>query len=261
MSTKNTILCFSDLHNKLPIIPSHLRNRDTTIVFCGDTFNNDINNITPGIIKNGSFRKTNWKIWNYRTVDEEAERLTQNNYINKVFIPHLKSNNINLDNVLILNGNHCYADVDMFFRYGLKKGARNIIYKGTKIGLVTGVIQSIDEWNDEITEEEFKKRLDLIDPETQILITHVPPYNVLDSEDEGHLGSQAISRYIFGKPYIDLIPRFNNLRLHMFGHAHGARGTYEYRIDNSKNIQFYNAAKSRYEINFKFGQKLITNFS
>ncbi len=62
--------------------------------------------------------------------------------------------------------------------------------------------------------QEFEKNVRQIPKDTDVLITHAPPYGILDSDGMCNYGSQEILSIIS-----DIRPRF-----HLFGHIHNARG-------------------------------------
>lgn len=67
---------------------------------------------------------------------------------------------------------------------------------------------------------QIKAKWDLIPDDINILITHGPPYSILDSastEDEN-------SNKVGCMDLMDTIPRLKNLKLHVFGHIHEAYG-------------------------------------
>lgn len=66
-----------------------------------------------------------------------------------------------------------------------------------------------------------------IPEDTDVLITHTPPFDVLDFDDNIHYGSEELlTRIATVKP-----------RLHLFGHIHS-----QYGMKNLNNIIFFNTA-------------------
>lgn len=68
------------------------------------------------------------------------------------------------------------------------------------------------------TEEELTVYFELIPADIDILITHSPPYGILDECSNGHVGSKSLFsfiKYVF-RPY-----------LHVFGHIHESYGQIE----------------------------------
>ncbi len=63
--------------------------------------------------------------------------------------------------------------------------------------------------------DEIKKHWDLVPVDTQVLITHTPPYGILDEINNGtHLGCEELNKIL---PVVE--PDF-----HLFGHIHPASG-------------------------------------
>ena len=66
--------------------------------------------------------------------------------------------------------------------------------------------------------EDIKKYWDLIPLDTNVLVTHGPPYDILDQIKPGkseHLGCEELKKKI---------ERLPDLKIHAFGHIHGSRG-------------------------------------
>ena len=74
----------------------------------------------------------------------------------------------------------------------------------------------------------MKAHWDLIPPDTDILITHTPPYGILDQTRSGRsIGCEELTKRI-----AEL-----DLRIHIFGHIHGSYG--KCKIGNT---QYFNAS-------------------
>ena len=84
---------------------------------------------------------------------------------------------------------------------------------------------SFNNWFFNARPEVEKIVCDKIEYDTQVLITHGPPYGLLDQVDgkPEHLGS----RYLKEK-----LPKLHKLNLHVFGHIHSPGGTV--KLDNYK---------------------------
>ena len=153
-----------------------------------------------------------------------------------------------MKNVLSLRGNHDWADFEKYFPNALNIGAKTILYRGIKTGILTGVNSIAGEWNDEITELGFERRVKELDSDIEILLTHAGPYGIKD----GGYGSREITKAIYGQ-HSGQTPYFNKLRLHLFGHAHANRGVHRDTIETEfgkREIRFYNGAETRFEIDF-----------
>lgn len=78
-------------------------------------------------------------------------------------------------------------------------------------------------------EYELNNLYNKVDPDTQVLLTHGPANHVLDRTFGGvNAGSTALR---------DLVFRLDNLKVHVFGHIHEARGELDFR-----GIKFINAS-------------------
>lgn len=100
-------------------------------------------------------------------------------------------------------------------------------------------------WHFMHSEKELEKIYAKIPENTDFLVTHTPPFGILDQNRPGvHLGSKALRARI---PFL-------NIKYHVFGHIHEAYGRKEIRYINSQpNILFLNS--SVLDIVYKF-----TNF-
>jgi len=237
------ILIFADLHGKLPKISKKWRNKDTIIILAGDIANNyPEQTFTPGYMSGDVFTPTNWHMWNFRKIDTVLESELQSGWVQTKLIPHLIDNNISLDNVIAINGNHDFFDTSKLFKNGLDIGTKTVTIQGIQFGLVTGVMKYQGEWFQEISEEEIAKRLKNLDQDIDILVTHSPPYGIRDMGYGNRIGSNEIVKSIFG--YAGKPPHFTKVRYHLFGHAHGQYGVDKHEL-NGRVIRFVNAAEQR----------------
>lgn len=63
-----------------------------------------------------------------------------------------------------------------------------------------------------------RSHFDSIERDIDLLITHCPPFGILDKNDHGqNCGDPALSRSITEKPFF-------NLKYHIFGHIHNSQG-------------------------------------
>lgn len=76
------------------------------------------------------------------------------------------------------------------------------------------------DWAFNLPESELEKKWAMIPDDTEILITHGPPRNILDKEGrrEEHVGSKTLLELTFKLP---------DLKLHVFGHIHHSFGQSE----------------------------------
>lgn len=88
-------------------------------------------------------------------------------------------------------------------------------------------------WYYMLTEKQLFLRFNAIDLDTQVLITHTPPYKIADYENGSNLGSPSLR---------NIIPKLKKLKIHAFGHIHKGRG-----IICKDNVTFVNAAMDGYD--------------
>ena len=224
-----TILAMSDIHGRIPKLPKLTSTSEVDLfIDCGDTA--------------GHFN-ANWNYDNHyrRVVNVEAEAKDQLAWLKDTYKPWIEKT-IKPKHIIRLNGNHDFANAEAEFEYYLYQGSKTITIEGIKIGLMTGMGQLAGEWHDEIPEEEFQRRIEGIDRDIQYLVTHMPPYGILDKCYGGdRIGSRALTQAIFGR--LGETPYFTHLTHHWYGHAHEARGKEEHDIDGRK-ITFMNVAET-----------------
>lgn len=91
--------------------------------------------------------------------------------------------------------------------------------------------------------EDIKYHWDKIPDDTNILITHGPPFNILDdTTNNGHQGCEDL---------LERVWQLKNLQAHFFGHLHKCGGT----IEEINNIKFANC--SILDDNYKFHNNTI----
>lgn len=85
------------------------------------------------------------------------------------------------------------------------------------------------DWSFMRTEHELKKYYDAIDDDTEVLITHCPPYSILDHNDGDHrCGSYSL---------YERVKQLKHLKHHIFGHIHHSYGT-----ETIDDVTFHNVA-------------------
>ena len=163
----------------------------------------------------------------------------------------IKKKGLALDRIVFTPGNHDFFNPTSIFPNSIQTGSKTIIVGGIKIGLLCGVLPLAGEWNDEIDEYEIKQRILALDPDIQILVSHVAPYGIRDSAYGGeHTGSQELYRAIFGTSmFSEEKLFFTNLTLHCFGHSHEGFGGETHEIEGRR-VRFSNAATGRVDIKF-----------
>lgn len=93
-------------------------------------------------------------------------------------------------------------------------------------------------WAFMLDEERLSQKFSNIPMDTDILITHTPPFGILDNIGAKHLGSHALeTRILKVKP-----------KIHFFGHIHEAHGS-----EHSKYTDFYNVSilNDNYVVEYK----------
>ena len=90
--------------------------------------------------------------------------------------------------------------------------------------------------------EEIKKHWDKIPLDTEILVTHGPPYGILD-QITPTLDSPLTSQHLGCEELYKKLPELKSLKIHVFGHIHGSRGTYQQHTNGvPKGPLFINAS-------------------
>ena len=88
-------------------------------------------------------------------------------------------------------------------------------------------LPDLDGWAYFLDDEERQEKWDLIPSDTDVLITHAPPFGILDRPRSGNnIGCSHLRARLE-----DL-----SLRIHCFGHVHASRGDWD-----EMQITFYNA--------------------
>lgn len=131
-------------------------------------------------------------------------------------------------NKIMIAGNH-----DFLFETEKEKASEILERLGQGIIYLNdsgAEVEGINFWGSPITpwfhnwafnrvEEEIKNHWDLIPENTEVLITHGPPYLTLDTTKSGlRVGCPSLAKKISELP---------NLKIHVFGHIHEAAGIVE----------------------------------
>jgi Icc-related predicted phosphoesterase len=149
--------------------------------------------------------------------------------------------------VLGVRGNHD------FFNYGIQgdhySGIDVFTFKGYKFASIRGVPVHVGVWNDEMGENKLAMAASEIPDDTQILITHAPPFGILD--DVRDVPSSPLvwgdsdreipviePRNIGSYAFRERILALEHLQLHMFGHVHEQGGM----VQTRNNVVFSNAS-------------------
>ena len=200
---------YLSLKNKSCLTKSRIR-----IVTTSDTHMHHTNMRMPSgdiLIIAGDF--TNWK-----TTKENQQSVlkwlsTLNQYKYKIIISGnhevgINENNPNETKELFLKygGNTIYLQDDEFEAFGLK-------FYGTPWHPKRGCLFHAEAFAKPISK--LNKIFNNIPNDTDILITHVPPYGIRDNETAGHIGSDSL--------LYNSRDRVKPI-MHIFGHVHGENG-------------------------------------
>lgn len=125
--------------------------------------------------------------------------------------------------ILLITGNHDQT------KWESEGNIHNIHLKSIKMGKFNFVGFKDTEF--EANQYEIKYKLQKLKPfmrENTILITHIPPLEILDERTEGeHLGSWAVSEFI----------EETNPKIHLFGHIHESAGIENNEVNGSYPIK------------------------
>jgi Icc-related predicted phosphoesterase len=131
-----------------------------------------------------------------------------------------------------VRGNHDY------FNYGIQgdswEGVNSFNLLGYKWASMRGVPLHMGSWNDELGEGELDALCKQVPEDVEILVSHAPPYGILDDVRDDAVNPRNIGSQAFRL----LVDRLPNLRLHMFGHVH-EQGC---QVQVRKNVVFSNAS-------------------
>lgn len=124
--------------------------------------------------------------------------------------------------VVLVAGNHDFIHIGDFIGGDVWQvtldSSRTTTVGGFKIGGALGIPYIEGEWAWEVQDHEMEDRLKLIPDDIDILLTHAPPYKVLD-EHRGNWGCPKVRAYVERRSYQ------KPLRAHFFGHVHRAQST------------------------------------
>jgi Icc-related predicted phosphoesterase len=145
------------------------------------------------------------------------------------------------DQILYIGGNHDFAiekrarTRDNVFRNAVYLEDQSLQYRGIKF-YGTPWVPELSQWAFYLPPDEMRKRWELIPEDTDVLITHTPPLNILDC----NRGGKACGCPDLRKRVFDLSPRF-----HCFGHVHASAGTLDLARTTYINASMVN---SQYEL-------------
>jgi Icc-related predicted phosphoesterase len=145
----------------------------------------------------------------FTNVGSKEDVVAFNNWIGK--LPHKYK--------IVIAGNHDWL---LYNKKNARKFLTNCIYLEDEETIIDGKIFYGSPWTPIFfcwafmgTERELKEKWDNIPDHTDVLITHGPPYGILDRNIEGYYtGSKALIEKV-----LELKPK-----LHIFGHIHESYG-------------------------------------
>lgn len=124
--------------------------------------------------------------------------------------------------IVCVRGNHDFVAIADLFGGDVWEvdddPTRTTTIGGLKIGGHRGVNWIGGEWQDEMRTEQMDDLAQKLPEDLDILITHAPPYGVLDFYGD-YLGSRGLRRYINKRGYSP-----KDLKAHCFGHIHEGAG-------------------------------------
>jgi len=148
--------------------------------------------------------------------------------------------------VVICRGNHDFVSLARLFDGGdtYEMGDEATLYtiNGVHFGGVRGInaIGNDNTWADELDFTSWVERTQKLAVNIDILVTHAPPYGILDGAYGGDLcGSTALHGYLQRRMYTGK----TNVRLHCFGHIHEAFGQMTNGGGGLNKVHFSNAAR------------------
>jgi Icc-related predicted phosphoesterase len=131
------------------------------------------------------------------------------------------------DPVLVVKGNHDFIPLSEWIGGDVWEAdddpTRSTKLLGLKVGGFRGINFIVGEWADELRRAELDERARALPEDLDVLITHSPPYGILDQERECY-GSPALASYINRRSYVR---NGIELKAHLFGHVHDACGVVE----------------------------------
>ena len=125
---------------------------------------------------------------------------------------------------VFIAGNHdsCFCDAEVT---GLPD---NVHYLCNSSVIIDGVkLYGMPMFMEDLADGSYDRNIRAIPEDTDVLITHQPPYEILDFSENRHYGDKGIWKRV-----MEVVPRF-----HLFGHIHNAYNMYTF-----KQVAFSNAS-------------------
>lgn len=115
--------------------------------------------------------------------------------------------------------NYYYGMVASFTNAQYMENEGTILPNGMKMW-ASPYTNTFMDWAFMADDKQMQKYCDLIPDDVEVLVTHGPPYGILDigRPKYGHVGSKQLAKRI---------PELKKLKYHIFGHIHGSAGLLE----------------------------------
>lgn len=84
---------------------------------------------------------------------------------------------------------------------------------------------------------EIKEHWDRIPDDTEVLVTHGPPYGILDKALHQHAAGHTVEQFVGCVDLLNRVKELKNLKHHFFGHIHGSYGHV-----SINNVDFWNVS-------------------
>jgi Icc-related predicted phosphoesterase len=250
---------FSDWHsdrNKLPAADLYVCTGDMLpnfpVLLCQDKWKRQPVRFQANMhyFKEGEAVPPGWPVG--REFDPSFEEVQQKRWIKEVLGSYrdLMPAESRDNPVICIRGNHDFCDLSDAFGGDVWEvnldPSRTTVVHGLKVGGCRGIPQIVGEWSDEFEESgkppeglmirpaqgNFDDVVTHLPTDLEILLTHAPPYGMLDAEG-AHYGSRAVRSWLNERMYA-----WGKVRAHFFGHVHMARGS-----RSEAGILFSNAAR------------------
>lgn len=161
-----------------------------------------------------------------------------------IFKNYLLSQKHKFKYILYVPGNH-----DRIFEYNpelainLLKEVNNLIVLQDNEIVINGIKFYGTSWHPKFGSwsfgiergQELKRKYDLIPDDTNVLITHCPPYKILDVAPVNSFNKEPL--HVGSEELLEKINNLTKLQAHIFGHIHNSAGQV-----NINNVKYINAA-------------------
>lgn len=240
MSNKIKICHFSDWHSQFSQLP------EANVYVCSGDILTNYPIVKP--MRNGW--STGFDVFGppiSRIIDHRKERECQNNWFRKKFLNknrtlrHFFPETTRDNPVVVVRGNHEFTDLGPMFGGEVFEighdASRSVEYCGLVFGGFRGVPTFTNEWCDEFSDEYLQQQVDKLPDNLDVVVTHAPPYNILDNSWGEKIGMKPLASWINLKQYDgSKMPK-----LFCFGHCHDDFGFRE----TDDGTKFSNAATTR----------------